>query len=671
LSTLELHLDYETRSEADLQKIGAFEYSVHPTTKILCVAWCLSTKENLLKTPVQVWSPAFESDYGELIRALLDPEIPIVAHNAGFEQVITRNVLTRIINRPYLKEIPVSRWVCTMALTSSVGLPRSLEKAAEALKLPVQKDMEGRRLLLKYCKPRKPTINNPAKWHRKASDLKRLMEYCRKDVETEKHLYLKIPALSPTERRIWELDQRINDRGFKVDLELIDRILKGIESESVRLDKEFKELTLGELESTRHRDKLLAWINEREVKLPDLRSDTVLKAIEDEALDPGVRRALEIRRDLSKTSTAKYQAIRNRTGHDGNVRGSLVYHAANTGRWAGSGVQPQNFPKGNLTDSEGHALDTDKVIDDLKTCDLDTIRMLYGNPFNVFSSCLRGSIIPKDKKEFFCADYASIEPRVLFWLAEDKEGIDAYENNEDIYVLMASDIYGKDPKGITKTERFLGKSAILGCGYGMGPDKFLLTCKSQGQDIDEELARKAVSAYRNLHHPVTRFWNSLERAAIMAVKNLDKKFTKNNTTWFMKGKFLCCRLPSGRLLSYFRPKIEMKKTSWGEEKETLRYFSMNSQTRQWGKTYTYGGKLVENVVQATARDFMANAMLELDTKGYEIVLTVHDEILVEKDIGAGTLKEFLEIMETVPPWGKGCPIKVEGWKCQYQVFSSS
>lgn len=650
-------IDCETRSRADLKKVGAYEYAQHPSTQILCVGWKIGTRETLKTAKTEIWSPAFVSSLDSLRWTLRDKTTRLVAHNSFFEQMITRFVLSRELSERF--KIDLSRWICTASLASSHALPRSLEKACEALSLPIQKDKEGRRLMLKLSKPRKATQNNPDFWHSKKEDLLRVMDYCKTDVDAETLLFLSLPELNPTERKVWELDQKINARGFHVDRDLIQTILDLMDSEVEALNAETRELTGGRLSSTTQRNEFLKVVGAEGCHLPDLRAKTVEEKLNKMPETASFfKRLLEIRQAVAKTSTAKYKSFQERSQTDGRVRDILVYHAASTGRWGGAGVQPQNFPRSQFPDLE-------LVLDIVKTKDLPFIRACLGEPMRVFSSCLRPMITATPGHVLHGGDYASIETRVLFWIAGHEKGLGFYHRGEDLYKHMALSIYNrKDITTLTKEERQLGKTAILGCGYGMGPKKFLLTCHNQGQfHITEELAGQAVSAYREAHHPVVQAWYNLERVAIAATAKPGKKYSIHKTTWWVEGNYLYCELPSKRKLAYYGPQIHAKETPWGEKKATLHHWGVDSITKKWVFSHTYGGKLVENVVQAIARDIMAEAMLRLDQAGYQIVLSVHDEILAERETpGNISFEGDFKLLMTHPPnWAENCPIQVETW----------
>jgi DNA polymerase len=364
---------------------------------------------------------------------------------------------------------------------------------------------------------------------------------------------------------------------------------------------------------------------------------------------------LELRQAVSKTSTAKYQAFEMRSRYDGRLRDILMYWAASTGRWGGKGVQPQNFPRGTIKN-------TIQAAGILAEGDLELVRMIYGDPMSAFSSCLRNMIVAPEGKVFDVADYAAIETRVLFWVANHEAGLKALREDRDLYCEQASDIYGRHITKEDALERQVGKGVILGCGYQMGWKKFLQTCLSQGITIDEAIAQKAVTSYRTVNYPVVRLWDNTIRAAIAAVLNPKKRFKINHVTWFVENGFLWCELPSGRRLAYYGPEVRYEMTPWGDKRPVLYHYGVNPVTRKWQSDKTYGGRLVENIIQAISRDLMAEAMLKIEATGiWEIVLSVHDELIGERKKGEGSNELFNELMSAVPAWGEGLPVKVEGW----------
>jgi DNA polymerase len=412
------------------------------------------------------------------------------------------------------------------------------------------------------------------------------------------------------------------------------------------------------VESARQVARLQAEVKRHDVKLPDLTAKTIRDALLTLDLKGPAKRCLEIRQAVSKASTAKYLAALYRSGHDGRIRDAFVYHTASTGRWGGAGFQPQNLPRGNV----GHMLTAYEL---LTLRSPETLRLFYTSLMDVYSSCLRTMIKAPKGKKFFGGDFNAIETRVLFWLARHGDGLAVYRSGGDLYRVMAAHIYSKKIEEVTKAERELGKRAVLGCGYGMGWKKFRETCRVQGDlIISEDLAKRAVNAYRTLHFPVPQMWKTIEKAALMAVR---EKRTASNPVrvhfvkWFVEGRYLYCQLPSGRRLAYVDPSIRLKSTPWDERVPVLYHYGFNSMIKKWLNEGTYGGRLVENIVQAVARDFMVHSMEQVEDAGFEIVTHTHDELLTEGDPSREE-KEFEELMARKPAWGKEVPIKVEAEK---------
>lgn len=656
-------LDYETRSEANLKDVGAYEYAAHPSTRIMCVSWAIGTRETLRKAPLKVWTPFLPNEFNsphELIAAMGNPRIIMVAQNALFEQVITKLVLPRHLPQAKKLDLPPEHWVCTASLAATCALPRNLEGACNVLELPIRKDMEGKKLMLKMTKPRKITKNNSSKWHAKRSDIIRLLDYCKIDVEGAIELLLTLPPLNATERKVWILDQRANLKGILIDRGLVSTILKLVARETRFLNGCAYELTKGEIATTNKRAKVLEWVKARGAPITNLQKKTVEDAIAEGIVEGEAKELLELRLLTSKTSTAKYIAFELRSRFDSFLRDNSLYHGASTGRTTGQGAQIHNLPKpppGWLSREE-----IVEAVDVVKDGDLDFIRMLYGKPMELFSALVRSVIIAPKGSKIFSGDYSSIEVRVLFWLADHYAGLRAYERKEDLYIDQAKDIYGRrDILAVTKDERELGKRIILGGGYGMGWKTFFDTCKKYGQIVSEALAKKAVDAYRKKHHHVPRLWRNYEAAAIAAVRNPGKVFAINHVRWFMKGNFLWAELPSGRRLAYHKPTVRMIK-KWGRMMPQLYHYGVHPKTKQWCLQPTWGGTLVENVTQAVARDIMVEAALRLDAAGYAYIFNVYDELVTyATEGGKHSLEEFTKLMTMRPEWGKDIPIAVDAW----------
>lgn len=671
-----LVLDYETFSEHDLKKSGAFEYAAHPSTEILCAGFAIGTREELKTAPVKLWTslPEFREKYGhnfgELLRALLDETVTIVAHNALFEQVITKFPFARAMySRPYLSSIPIHRWICTASLARSIGIPGKLEMAGAALGLAHQKDKEGHRLMLKLCKPKKPSKKDPSTRHQKPEELERLFEYCVQDVRTEIDLFLALPALPEKERKLWLLDQRMNIEGFKVDRPLVQGALTLIEKEAEEMDLEIGEITNGLIASARQRNEVVKFLKTKGVALPDLRAETVRDVLLDKRLKCAVsKRVLEIREAASKSSTAKFQAFEVRSRFDGRARDNTIFFGAHTGRQSGTGLQPQNLFK-TVVKQE----DLEAALPLIERKDFHAIKALFDKPMKLYASALRSCIVAEDGHTLDVGDFATIEVRVLFWLAGHQKGLDALASGKCLYSEQAGQIYNRNPEDILKGYkagdkealfmRTVGKHAVLGAGFGIGlnGEKFKAMCKMFGVEVSIELAQRAVRAYRNTHARIPIFWTNVEKAAIMAVKSPSKKFRLGHLVWCKEGNFLTVKLPIGRKLHYFKPMITTQETPWGH-KEVLSYRALNSVTKKFDRVTSWGGILCENVVQACARDLLMEALLRLDEDGrHKPILSVHDEIVCERKLGVSSTEEFLRIMSEVPDWAKGIPIKVEGW----------
>lgn len=682
--------DYESFSECDIRKSGGFEYSRHPSTDLLCVAYRIGTRANMRTQKTQLITP---SDYRrkatdtDFVQALNNPDIKLVAHNAMFERVMSEGVLPRLKNllgSDKASSIETKRWECTAALARTYGLPGSLDKASEALNLPHKKDKKGHALMLKLSRPRNPTFDNPTNRAGTPEEFKRLYEYCISDVDAEVDLWLALPEIAPKERIFWQLDQDINLRGFGVDRDLVNGALSCLRREVATFDEAVQWLTEGEINSVRQRDASLEWLKSRGAKLKNLRAETVANFLKNPNFSAAVKgkdsggdmqrdviEMLKIRQAASKSSTAKYVAFKRRTMFDGRVRDSTLFYGAHTGRQSGGGVQPQNLFK-SVIRSE----DIPAAIEIVKNKDLTALRALFDNPMNTMASLLRSCIVAPEGSTLDVGDFATIEVRVLFWLAGHEKGLQDLRDGVDLYIDLAARVYGLDASEILRAykageregylKRQLGKAGVLGAGFGMGigGQKFVIAAKGYDVDISLSTSAKTIREYRRLHHPVVKFWEVIEAAACKALNNPGKGFRHGFLTWRLEGKWLTCQLPIGRKLYYYQPKMKYITNKNGKFL-TLTYMGINSTTKKFERQTTWGGKLTENVVQAVARDLLYESMLRLKERGHTTVLAVHDEIVNERvlpdlwDFDQG--EEMLAIMAEVPEWAGGLPIKVEGW----------
>lgn len=646
-------IDYETRSEANLKKVGAISYAQHPSTEIMCVGYKIGDAKS------KIWLPWKNPMPAELMAEFHDrTPARLLAHNALFEQAITNFVLTRY------EDIPKPRpqdWKCSAAKAAVCALPRSLEGSGAALRLPVQKNVAANRLLQKHMKPRPQWTKHRKgekyfedEWEREV-----IYHYCRTDVDVACLVDDALPDLTPFEREVWLLNQETNLRGIHVDVPTVNRIMCWIGQETKRMNRELHRLTGGRVRTANQRDEFLRWVRDQDCTIGNLQADTVtrlLQVLEETKGSTKVIRALQIRQSLGKSSIKKYPAMLQRVSKDGTVKDNTLYHGASTGRDTGRGLQIHNLVKGKIKN-------TDLAIEVLNTSTLDEIRFIYGDPFEVFSSCVRGMVKASPGHELYAADYSAIEARVLQWLAGDRAGLKRFRNREDSYVLMASKIFGKPIEKVTKDEREVGKRAELGCGFQMGGTKFYETCLKYGAtNVTEELCKRAVQIFRKTHPEVEQMWKNLELAACRAVRKPGRVIKVNKTAWQLQDGFLWCQLPSGRRIAYREPTVRFEETPWGEEAPKLYHWGENPKTHKWEDAATYGGRLTENVVQAVARDIMVAATLRCEKAGFRYLFSVHDEVICEREVGRDWLPEYERVIMTLPAWAGGLPITAKGWR---------
>lgn len=642
-----LLIDFETRSEVDLKKLGAYEYSKHHSTEILCLGYKINNEKTKLWLPSKLMPKELES-------AFKNKNFIVVAHNLFFEFCIIKNVFPRY---DFNFNLDLERTKCTAAKAAACGLPRSLEGAGMALGLPIQKNMDGRRLMLKYSKPRPAWTKNRKgpMYYDDEFELWSIYNYCLTDVEAETLLDERLPDLSGYEQQVWVSNQRMNLRGIQIDVPSVKKVLRLSKQHLDRLQESVSVITSGELDSVLKVKATLEWLDSRGFEYTNLRADTVKTALEDETLPDDVRAVLEIRQAVSKTSNKKYNAMLTRAGADGRVRDLTMYHGASTGREAGRGIQIQNLPRGTIKNTE-------QAIEIINVCeDIEDLKLFYSSPANVFSSCIRGMVRATDGHEMFVADFNAIECRVLQWLAGNKDAITDFNNGVDRYKKLASLIFNVPIEMVDDDQRFVGKQGELGSGYGLGWKKFILMCAAYGRFISDEVAQKTINAYRESNPEVVQMWANVENAAIKAVQNKGKTYTINYTTWYVDKKSLWCILPSGRRLAFYNPTIKTEKTPWGEMRPRLYYERVNPKTKKWESCGTYGGSLVESVCQATARDLTVNGIRNAEDAGFKYLFQVHDEIICEQIKDKSTIEEYINLLVKKPTWAKDLPIKAGGW----------
>jgi DNA polymerase len=594
-----------------------------------------------------------------------------------------------------------------------------LSGAGEALGLPVQKDDTGHRVMLRLCKP--IPKSDPPRYDEDPAKLQILYDYCKQDVDAEVELVNSIQGLSPSELKVWQLDQRINLRGLPIDVAAAEKALTLVQNSVDEATKELSLITGNAVTSPRQVAKLIEWLNATfELDIPDLKADTVRDWLQKD-LPVEAKRVLEIRAETSQASTAKLQGMLDRVEPDGRVRGNLVYHGASTGRWAGRGIQIQNFPRGHLSREEVELFH--ELLPDYSSC----LESFFGSNMGTVKSSLRSFIKAKEGNRLLVGDFASIEARVLAWVSGQNDLLDLFRHGSDVYKSMASTIYEVKLGEVTKQQRQIGKVAILGLGYGMGAKLFREVCRTMaGQEVTLKFAKRVVKTYRESNANIRSLWGACNNAAVECIQTGQPQKLWGLT--FHRDKdYLMIKLPSGRDLFYRDPSLSEVKAPWSigyageifvpdeqalealeeldvrmgtdlnnpfdtwvksfvpkasaaefkaldleykmEEAEPeyitqMTFKGTDSKTRKWKTQRTYGGKLVENIVQAIARDFLVEAMLRTEQAGYPTIATVHDEIMVEAPVDFGSLDEFESIMSLVPAWGRGCPIAVEGYESQ-------
>ena len=724
--------DFETRSAADLKKVGAYEYARHPSTDVVSFAWAVDDGTVALWQPgFRDWTDVYAKRKADRVRADIFPSPEpkslfraiadgheFEAHNAFFERAIWYWVMVRKYGWP---EIDHAKFVCTAALAASFALRAKLDHVTHDLGLVEHKDAEGHAIMLKHCAPRKllkkerrevaalngidfegwafETKSQSAfafeedglvvpdtigRFSQMREGLLRVFDYNIQDVVTERSLGRALRPLPKSEKKVYILDQKINWRGLHCDRPLIEAAIRVGDACDLDSQEELSEITGGEVVKVTQREPMKKWLNEQGVDVPEKQNpkgkwiETTEAAAMEEILErpdlpEHVARACQIWLAVNKTSTKKYRTSLRHLADDDRVRDTMRFHAASTGRWGGKGPQPHNYPRSCPKDVKG--LDAPgggmaRACEHVLSGDYDLLCMIYGrdNIMSLLSSVLRGTITPAPGNEILASDYGQIEARGTFWLTDHEEGLEAFRQldsgawpGQDIYTWQASDIHGRTIYKHDDQERQDGKVVILGCGYQMGGPKLATYAGDMGVELTEERATELVEAYREKNWPVKKFWYKLNDAAIRAVKNKGQIVKLGPIAWRFVGRFLHCQLPSGRLLSYLDPKVVVVETPWGKRPQ-LQFWGVDTYTRQWIRTSTYGGKLTENVVQALCRDIMAEAMVRAENAGYHIVLTVHDEIVSEVPMGFGSVEEFNEILSVVPKWAKHFPIVADGWR---------
>ncbi len=638
-----LEADIESFSDVDLVKCGVYAYADSPAFEILLFAYSFDGGETQIIDLAQG-----EKFPAEVEEAIFDVSVTKTAYNANFE----RTCLSKYFGR----YIPPESWHCSAVQAAMLALPRSLEDVGRVLGLDEQKMKEGKELIRYFCVPCKPTKANggrtrnlpchaPEKWEL-------FKTYCKRDVDVEKSIRRKLHnfPIPESEMELYRLDQRINDRGVLVDMGLVEQAIACERLHKEIVTKRAYELT--GLENPNSVAQLKGWLGDMGMEAESLSKKAVAEMIAE--TDGEVEELLRLRLMLAKTSVKKYEAIERSACSDGRVHGMLMFYGANrSGRWSGKNVQLHNLPKNYLPDLE---LARDLV----KQGRFEDIELLYDSTPNVLSELIRTAFIPKQGCRFVVADFSAIEARVLAWLSGEQWRLDVFTSHGKIYEASASSMFHVPMEEITKgsTLRQKGKLAELGLGFG-GAAGALISMGALDMGLTEEELPPLVAAWRKANPHITQFWWDVDAAAIKAVT--EKQKTKVGKIIFeYKSGILFITLPSGRKLSYVKPRMAVNK--FGRDGLTYEGISEN---KKWSRIETYGPKLVENIVQGTARDLLAEAMLRVEKKGYPIVMHCHDEIIAEVPEGTGSVDEMCEIMAVQPEWAEGLPLRADGFECRF------
>mgnify|MGYP001104340646 FL=1 len=649
-----LAIDIETYSDVSLTECGVYKYVDSDNFKILLLAYAFDDEE------VKIIDLACgEKLPDRVLKALLDKNVVKSAFNAQFERVC--------INKYF--GIKTENWECTMVKSLSLGFPGNLDSVGKVIGLEpdLQKLMTGKNLIRIFSVPKSVKKDNQVSMleekfrilpEDKPEEWQLFKEYCMRDVETERAIRKKLSRFEtlPQEKKLYELDQKINDRGVLIDLKMAKNAIAIDTEQTERLTKKYKEIT--GLDNPNSLVELKDFIKQRTGKVVKSITKHNINELKEKLKDyEDVIAALEIRERLSKSSIAKYKKMIDVACSDGRARGLLQFYGAGTGRWAGRLIQVQNLPQNHIPD-----LDIAREI--VKNGNLDLLEMMYNNPSDVLSQCIRTAIIPKPGYKFIVADFSAIEARVIAWLAGEQWRLDVFRSHGKIYEASASQMFKVPIEQITKGSplRQKGKIAELALGY-QGSVGALKSMGALKMGLTEEELQPLVDTWRLSNPKIVQFWYDTENKVIEAIENRTTVRINKYLRVIYRSGMLFIELPSGRQLAYPKPKIVEHDKFPGKKK--IIYQVINENTYQWGEVDTYGGKLVENIVQATARDCLAHSMLKLDKLGYRIVMHVHDEIVIEIEENRDELEKVCDIMGEEIPWAPGLPLRADGYECSY------
>lgn len=644
----ELSIDIETYSSKDLMESGAYAYANTPDFQILLFAYAFDDEE------VKIVDVANgEKLPTAIMAALTDSGIRKTAYNANFERTC--------IAKHYGMILPPEQWQCTMVCAAELGLPRSLGQVAEALGLEEQKDRSGKACIDYFSKPCKPTKANGGRTRNlpehNTEKWETFKSYCIQDVVVEREIKRKLSRfpLAESEQKLWEYDQRITDRGVGVDVIMAKNAVSFSEKHKVECTELAMRLT--GIDNPNSVPQLKAWIKERTGEAIDKLDKKNAEKMLQSTTDPLVKQVLSLRLQMAKTSTKKYEAMIKGVCPDGRIRGILQFYGANrTGRWAGKMVQVQNLPQNHLNDL---ALARQCVYDG----DYEMFEMMFGNVPDTLSQLIRTALIPTKGRRFIVSDFSAIEARVIAYLAGEEWRQEVFRKGGDIYCASASQMF-KVPvvkHGVNGHLRQKGKIAELALGYG-GSVGALVSMGALDMGISEDELQPLVDSWRTANPKITALWREVEKAAISAVKDRPTQL-KCGVAFFKRSGILFVKLPSGRCIAYTKPQLQKNKFG----KDALTYMGTNQSRGSWERIKTFGGKLTENIVQAFARDCLAESIMRLEDRGFEVNFHVHDEVILDVPKGVSSAKEVAEIMGEPIPWANGLVLKAEAYEAEFYM----
>lgn len=642
-----LAIDIETYSSVDLIKCGVYSYVDAPDFTILLFAYAFDN-ENI---------EIIDIGRGEIIpdtilEALYDINIIKTAYNANFECTC----LSKFLNKPMI----INQWVCSAVSASELGLPQNLESTAKILGLEQQKDTRGKNLIKYFSIPCKATkINGGRLRNLPEHDLDKwniFKDYCKQDVEVERAIRNKISKfpIVESEQTLWELDQKINNTGVSIDTKLVEQALEINNLYSNKCYKKAIELT--GLNNPKSVAQLKGWIESQEnIVIDSLNKESIIH-LKDKVKNESVKAVLKLRTEMAKTSITKYEAIQRSICNDKKIRGLLQFYGANrTGRWAGRIVQVHNLP-------QNHIQDLDLVRGLIRSGDIELCEMLIESIPNTLSELIRTAFIPNEGRRFIVSDFSAIEARVIAWIAGEDWRLDVFKTHGKIYEASASQMFKVPIESVKKGSslRQKGKIAELALGYG-GSVGALITMGAINMGLKEEELQPLVDSWRTTNKNIVKLWRAVETGAINAINNIPVTMP-HGIKFIKESGILFIQLPSGRRLAYIKPRIE---TDIRFNKDCITYEGVDQTTKTWGRIKTYGGKLTENIIQAIARDCLAEAMLKLDKLGHDIVFHVHDEIIIDAEKGKSSACEIAELMGQPIQWAEGLPLKADAYETDF------